>query len=150
MINLDTIKLDSIKCEKNPEFIQREDELLNISINFNISRIIQDALQISIPFLMRTVAHYGENKKPDEFESIDKKDILFDISLGFMLKYSLEVNDDTKDIVSNFTEDLFSQFAHRNAVLNIWPYAREMISNITTRMGYPPLFIPHYKNLPKN
>jgi preprotein translocase subunit SecB len=150
MIELDSIELDSIICEKNPDFIQREGELLSVSIEFKVSNITQEGLQVITPYSMRVLAHYGESMKPEELDTIPQKDIVFDILLKYTLTYSLDVNDNTQDAFLNFSNELYSLFAERNVIINVWPYAREIISDITSKMGYPPLFIPLYKNVPKN
>ncbi|NLJ80285.1 MAG: protein-export chaperone SecB [Firmicutes bacterium] len=36
-------------------------------------------------------------------------------------------------------------FLQNNPPLNSWPYAGEIISSLTTRMGFPPLVIEPYK-----
>ena len=34
------------------------------------------------------------------------------------------------------------KFARVNAQWHVWPYARELIADITARMGYPPFYLP--------
>lgn len=42
-------------------------------------------------------------------------------------------------------ESYLELFVKRNVPINIWPYARELISSMTTRMGYPALIIEPLK-----
>ena len=47
--------------------------------------------------------------------------------------------------LDKFDEAYIKFFAQRNVTVNIWPYARELISSLTTRMGYPTLIIEPLK-----
>jgi preprotein translocase subunit SecB len=45
----------------------------------------------------------------------------------------------------SITDDIQEKFLETNVPLNSWPYGRELISSITTRMGYPALVIGTFK-----
>jgi len=45
---------------------------------------------------------------------------------------------------SEITEDYIKVFIGVNAQNHVWPYGRELISSITTRMGYAALIIEPY------
>lgn len=62
------------------------------------------------------------------------------ITTAFMLDYSY-------DEETTFDEEIAELFLQSNPALNIWPYAREIISSLTTRMGLPALVIEPYKVL---
>jgi len=49
-----------------------------------------------------------------------------------------------KDL-SNLSEKAFDSFGQANGVYNAWPYWREFVQNVTTRMGLPPLTIPVFR-----
>ena len=44
----------------------------------------------------------------------------------------------------SLSEEEKQQFLSRNVPVNVWPYARELISTMATRLGYPALLIPPY------
>lgn len=60
------------------------------------------------------------------------------IIASFVLEYSKSSNVEESD-------DIIQRFLNTNVPLNCWPYGREIISSITTRMGYPALIIPTIK-----
>lgn len=41
-------------------------------------------------------------------------------------------------------EEFVNMFIERNVPVNVWPYFRELVSSITTRLGYSALLIPPY------
>jgi len=49
---------------------------------------------------------------------------------------------------ADFKKDDLDMFANVNGVFNCWPYWREFVQNITTRMGLPSLIVPLLK-IPK-
>ncbi len=66
----------------------------------------------------------------------DKNEKLFNIESSFLLIY--EVKEECED-------KAIEEFIKRNVPLNAWPYGREIISNLTSKMGLPPLNIGLYK-----
>ncbi|EOU1741768.1 protein-export chaperone SecB [Clostridium perfringens] len=67
-----------------------------------------------------------------------KDELCLTLNLKFNIKYSV------KDL-ELFSEEYVQKFIDKNVPINIWPYAREIISSITSRMGYPSLIISPYK-----
>jgi len=49
-----------------------------------------------------------------------------------------------KDL-SNLSEKAFDSFGQANGIYNAWPYWREFVQNVTTRMGLPPLTVPVFR-----
>ncbi|MGB9456894.1 MAG: hypothetical protein WCB12_12675 [Bryobacteraceae bacterium] len=47
------------------------------------------------------------------------------------------------------SEDQLSSFGRGTAVFNCWPYAREFLQNITSRMGHQAPALPHLRIVPK-
>jgi preprotein translocase subunit SecB len=45
----------------------------------------------------------------------------------------------------DFTEDFFDIFKKANLPINSWPFFRELVHNITSRMYIPPLVLPLIK-----
>lgn len=63
---------------------------------------------------------------------------IFSINIKFIAIYYI------KDI-SKYTDDYLNMFMDLSVTINVWPYGRELISSLTTRMGYPPLVIEPFK-----
>lgn len=60
------------------------------------------------------------------------------------LKFTLRAIYEIKDL-KEYEEEYLIKFMEKNLPINIWPYAREIISSITTRIGYPSLMIEPYR-----
>jgi preprotein translocase subunit SecB len=50
-----------------------------------------------------------------------------------------------------FADDDVLQFAQANGVLHSWPFVRELLYGLTSRMGYPPFTLPvmHFQPKPE-
>jgi len=65
----------------------------------------------------------------------DPKKSVLDIGASFLLVYKGED-------VKGFDKETLEEFADINGLFNAWPYWREFVQNVTTRMGLPPLTVP--------
>ncbi len=55
------------------------------------------------------------------------------------------VIDYTLDSTKGLNQENYDAFAELNGVHNGWPYWREYVQSVVTRMGFPPLAIPVYR-----
>ena len=62
----------------------------------------------------------------------------------FRLTFDFSVTIHSKE---KLEQDIFEIYEYNNLTLNTWPYVRELINNITTRMDLPPLTLPFFKSL---
>jgi preprotein translocase subunit SecB len=83
----------------------------------------------------------------DAFDELNKENKLFSIQSIFILEYRLE-NVDEDLLNSDEFAQAIEDFIRINVPLNAWPYGRELISQMTTRMGLPQLVIGTYKYIP--
>lgn len=60
------------------------------------------------------------------------------------IKFSYRVQYIIKDL-NKYPEEYIKFFMNRNIPVNIWPYARETISSITNKIGYPTINIKPYR-----
>jgi preprotein translocase subunit SecB len=67
-----------------------------------------------------------------------EKEIIVTVRGEFELLYGLPKGFDVE-------QEELDAFAETNGVFNAWPYFREFIHNMMTRMGLPPLTIPLYR-----
>ncbi|WP_373844434.1 protein-export chaperone SecB [Clostridium sp.] len=68
------------------------------------------------------------------FSSEDISQAAFHIDTQFYIKYEIKN-------LANFEEMYIDTFINQNIPLNIWPYIRELISSLSTRIGFPALVI---------
>lgn len=79
-----------------------------------------------------------------EFYPKFKIEITIKDTSPILIQFEFRVLYKLKDI-SKYNNNYIDLFMSRNVPINVWPYAREIISSITTRMGYPPLIINAFK-----
>jgi preprotein translocase subunit SecB len=60
----------------------------------------------------------------------------------YLISYQLETEE-------TFSEGDIAQFAFANGTYHSWPFVRQMIFDLTSRMGYPPYTLPVFKFNPK-
>lgn len=69
---------------------------------------------------------------------VDSSDQKLEIKAAFAINYSLKSLDE-------FGERDYQAFAELNGVHNAWPFWREFVLNLTSRMGIRPLVIPVHR-----
>lgn len=67
-------------------------------------------------------------------------DSLFSLGFTYRVEYQF-------DHIELFAQDMIELFVRSNVAINIWPFARELISSLTTRMGYPALLVEPLKHV---
>ncbi|MEF3087106.1 hypothetical protein ABQG71_17030 [Bacillus altitudinis] len=139
-INLEKIELNSLNCNQNTSFVRTGE--LDIALEHDIKSIKKDGveLRVQIGFEVAAAESVGNEKSIEDFQD---ENILFKINFSLNLIYALQVDDDI-DFLLDLDEEI-EYFAATNVPVNAWPYARETISSITTRMGLPSLVIPPFK-----
>jgi|SRR5665648_48136 len=96
----------------------------NLSPNFTLTERTEDKLTATAEF----------NLEVEDGNNIE----VFSINAKFTLRYTF-----SKEVELN--EEIEERFLKSNVPLNSWPYGRELISSLTTRMGYPSLVIGTFK-----
>jgi hypothetical protein len=62
----------------------------------------------------------------------------FDLHCDFVARYALHAG-------ATFSEGHYSHFASLNALMNVWPYMRELVQSATSRMGLPSLVLTLFR-----
>jgi len=89
----------------------------------------KDALGVIARFVLHAFGEGEEQQKKNSFLSIDAT---------FFLLYRLDGAEGLDDMA-------LSSFADLNGTYNAWPYWREFVQSITSRMDLPPLTIPVFR-----
>ena len=142
--------------KKYTEFI-RAIEIDNVSLGqVQAKRIWSEGLPNNPVFTIHYEAHRVESKTgklkfktdfivkgydEDQKEFPDVMEMLFSLEL----QYDISSLDETLFEEREY-EELLEIFKKKNIPLNCWPYAREFISSMTLRMGFPALVIGAFKN----
>lgn len=131
-IELSKIFLLSINCKRPLEY-SKESFPLAADIKkprFEIAKDSQKALTV-IATIEVVIKPEDDAQEPTEGEETS-------ITASFALEYKKTNNVEVSD-------EIIDRFLNTNVPLNCWPYGREIISSITTRMGYPALILPTIK-----
>jgi|Deesub1362A_J573_1020465.scaffolds.fasta_scaffold01453_9 preprotein translocase subunit SecB len=120
-LELESIYLKSCKCNINREnFSPNLHLLIKDSASFNKEN---GNIEIFHRYLLR-------GRKPRE------KQIVIRIECTYCLIFSSK---------GNFSEEFFEIFKELNLAINSWPFFREFIYTITSKMNIPPLTLPLFK-----
>ncbi|MEH7303220.1 protein-export chaperone SecB [Neobacillus drentensis] len=123
-ISLESVQLFGLECK---QFENSEPGLASVDVQLEMHTISREAENVIIPAEFKISAIVSETQAK-----------VFEINFIYTLLYELPVD-------KTYDEEYLERFAKVNAPINIWPYARELVSNLTTRMGFPSLYIPLYK-----
>jgi preprotein translocase subunit SecB len=123
-IALESVQLFNLECN---QYNVSQPGLANIDVQMEMKSIKREAERVIIPAQFNITAFVKETGES-----------LFEFKFIYNLYYELPIDKTYDDIY-------LEEFAKVNAPINIWPYAREMASNLTSRMGFPALYIPLYK-----
>lgn len=137
---IEAVELDSIILRQvNSERFFNEDFQGDIQTEIGVAKRLE--AKTSEEFL--SSVHF----KIKAFDHSEEEKVLFNIECNFLLQYRL--NEKLLNGLDNEEiGEAIELFVERNVPLNAWPYGREFISQMTTRMGLPSLVIGTYKYLP--
>lgn len=141
-IELKDIILGDVNIVKSLTF-EETSETTTVAVSFSATApvIVDGQLWAKGKFRVRA------NSKETEGEESTQVFLLeFDIEARYSIKSGTEAP--SQDF-AKYKQEL-ERFASHNLPINIWPYAREFVSSMTVRMGFPPLFIGVYKVIPKS
>lgn len=127
-IKIKNICLNKLELGNVNHDINSKELYVNVDFNNDKYNIKESGLQIYPNFCVTVISD-------DEDKSKSEK--AFELKIEFLIEYLL-------DDVSKYDREYINVFLTRNVPVNIWPYAREIISSLTTRMGFPALLIEPY------
>ncbi len=141
MVNLNNIEMYSLECAQNNELRKTGKQNIDVQLSHDVKKVVVEGLNllVRIEFAVKAINKKGSIEEAD-------LDELFNINLHIDLRYLLDIEDE-QQFVDDFQTEI-NEFVKRNALINAWPYAREAISSLTVRMGFPSLTIPTYKYTP--
>jgi len=122
-------------------------ELKNILLTRCVCNLIRERLTPDMKIAIRSASSYKKTEKDIieiaqkyflEASSQTKKEIFLNIECDYILEYASaqEIND-----------AFFERFKKTSLPLNAWPFFREFVNNITSRMYIPPFTLPLIKNI---
>jgi hypothetical protein len=121
-IDLKNIILNACSCELEREKISPETKV-DIRETAVIRKQEKDNLEILHKYIF-------------EAKSQSKKEIFLTIKCEYILEY---------EAAKEITNEFFDIFKRTSLPLNSWPFFREFVNNITSRMYIPPFTLPLLK-----
>ena len=128
------------------------DEYSNLLEKIEIEDIVLIELEAKrYPSNIENGMSFGVRHEPEfiktegnDFDIIDSYTItaksgkknIFRIRIKWLLNFTSEVE---------VNEEFFNIYAERSLILNTYPYVREIVQSITSKMDVPPLVMPLYK-----
>lgn len=142
-IELHKIELQSLECRQNRDFTAEKRNNIDIGIKTNVIETKYKGFELGVQTEFEVIAFNNHTDEQRDIDEVNEGDTLFKIKFILYLGYELDLKT-VEDVLTEYEEEI-EQFVEKNVPINAWPYVRETVSSITTRMGLPPLIIPTFK-----
>ena len=126
-VNLEDVRLIACRCFQSPEAGTGSH---NLEIDWDVETQTNknNKTVLVLPsFVVKGTPKNSNTKEPD-----------LTIEADFVLIYKAKS-------LSRLRKNNFDAFGKTNGIYNAWPYWREYVQNIISRMGLPPLVIPVFR-----
>ncbi len=137
-VNLQSIGLVEVSARRNRELALTS----NLDVNLGHgARFVERGKSGDFVVLARIDVKISQQQKQRKHRDRKKPlaaDLLCSVMAEFELRYALP-----KEL--KVTSEVLQKFANVNAIYNVWPYWREIVQNLTTRMDFPPLTLPVFR-----
>ncbi|EEL27567.1 hypothetical protein bcere0018_33630 [Bacillus cereus Rock1-15] len=146
-VDFKKVEVVSLESRQNENF-QPEGKMLDVYLDHKIKdEVVMDGVEMEVKVEFNAFAHKCQDELPNSPGKISDEDKLFEVKFVLKLLYYLNLEDNKKLLIEiSNDQEIIDTFVNKNVPINVWPYAREIISNITMKMGFPPLMIPPYKS----
>ena len=126
-IEIKDIRLINCKCEQLPNPDRNN---LRVDISYEVNTKVDKGKNTILVFPKFTLKALSQEGK-------EEKSLIF-IEAMFLAIYAVKNLD-------GLTDAHFDEFGKMNGVYNTWPYWREFVQNIISRMGLPRLILPAFR-----
>ncbi len=128
-VDLQSVKLLTCDCKQNPNCPTGKKAFdIEKTSQFEVNKE-QNIIGVFIRFALNAFGEGVEQKKENSFLSIEAT---------FLLLYSIKS-------MEGLDDGAFCSFAELNGAYNAWPYWREFVQSITSRMELPTLTVPVFR-----
>lgn len=127
-IELEKVELMSLNCE---QYKIEGGNIASVDIKINIDGLETAKNKLYVPAVFQVTS-----------SDVETEEDIFVINFKYQLTYELSLEKEDKE----FDDECFQEFSRNNVPINVWPYARELVSNLASKMGFPSLIIPLYKS----
>jgi hypothetical protein len=131
-VDLQSVKLLACDCKQKPKCPEGPKTFdIERTSRFEVDKE-QNVVGVFIRFVLNAFAEGVEQKPENSFLTMEAT---------FLLLYSINSTEGLDD-------DAYKSFAELNGMYNAWPYWREFVQSITSRMQVPTLTIPVFRISP--
>lgn len=131
-VDLHTVKLLACACKQETDCPSGQKTFdIQRTIRFDIKKE-QKIIGVFTTFVLNAFGEGVEQKKENSF---------LEIEATFLLLYNIKS-------LEGLDDDAFRSFSELNGVYNAWPYWREFVQNVTSRMELPTLTVPVFRIVP--
>ena len=117
-VELKAVRLVEISAKCMPEILGSL--LPDVDVDCHVGKHDGSAIEV--------LCDYKFSAKSEERETIDS-------TIQYLLQYEISGGEAP-------SENDLAEFARANGTLNSWPFVREVLYGLTSRMGYPPFTLP--------
>lgn len=129
-VDIQTIALVNLEYERDIH-LHPERQTLQVNRTFDVKLISFDHEKIESVGVFNLMA-----------SAVDADERAVRIDMTWLVRYKLSSASDGPVEVD---EELAQAFVRNNVPINLWPYIREMVQNLTYRSGLTPLLLPTLK-----
>lgn len=131
-VNLEDIFIKDLKVTRNPIPITEDLELhVDVKMNPELEVYNEENIIASVKFEVTA-------QKDEEI-------FLFSLNFEYVVIYTI---DDVAYFISKDLTEAATLFVKRNVPINVWPFARELVADMSNRINVPRLLIGMYRYIP--
>lgn len=134
--DLEQVSVRSLNCRKWKDYTLEIEK--HILLNYSTQLLRQTGIEIAFLFSLSVLTYEGEKRESPE--EISEEDRTFTIEMEIEIVYY-------KELAENVPESELLEIGSQIVAPDAWAYARELLSNVTVRMGYRPLLLPTYQKV---
>lgn len=128
-VDLQSVKLLACDCKQKPKCPAGPKAMdIEKTSRFEVNKE-QNVVGVFIRFVLNAFGEGVEQKKENSFLNIEAT---------YLLLYGIKS-------VEGLDDEAFCSFAELNGTYNAWPYWREFVQSITSRMELPTLTVPVFR-----
>ncbi|MCL4784814.1 MAG: hypothetical protein KJZ70_17405 [Bryobacterales bacterium] len=146
---LESVRLAKVECHsRNPTELVHQ----SVTVDFKFRAERQDAppniLRLLVSFQVTAMAEQSTGREAAERQGPNKRRSRTDGEIPLLVEASFETDYSLRHGYVP-PDEAVCAFKDGNAIFNVWPYFRELLQSVTTRMGHPALTAPFLKLHPK-
>lgn len=134
------VRLRDVEASRHASCDEIFDRVCSLSSKVDTSYDFDEEEIVLIAHVNATVTLFEATDDSDTPEPESDSRVFVTVRLSYDLDYALPSAPPEEK-----RAELFQAFSEVNGTYNSWPYIREAVQDLTTRMGFPPLVLPVHR-----